>query len=99
MAAEIYSAFISYRHVKSDREWAVWLHRSLETYRTPLRLRQTGVPPKLRKVFRDEDELAASADLGRSVREALALSDFLVVVCSRQTPASRWVNEEVAEFR
>jgi len=34
-AAPRYAAFISYRHTEPDRTWAKWLHRALETYRTP----------------------------------------------------------------
>src|SRR5262245_45300550 len=86
-----YDAFISYRHHQADRQWAKWLHRRLETYRTPRALRQRGVLPRLGRVFRDEDELAASADLGNRIDDALRTSRFLIVICSPRTPESRWV--------
>src|SRR5689334_4038320 len=96
-----YSAFISYNH--RDRKWAGWLHRELERYKIPKPLlgRETAVgrlgrhlPP----VFQDREELAASTDLAASVRDALSQSASLIVICSRNGAASRWVNEEVREF-
>lgn len=94
-----YGAFISYRHVEPDRRWAHWLHRSLEAFRTPRALVRAGVPARVGRVFRDEEELPASADLSREIDRALEQSRFLVVVCSPSTPASRWVNKEVQRFR
>lgn len=96
----LYEAFISYRHVEPDRRWAKWLHTILETYRVPSKLaRQRGLPRRLGKVFRDEDELPASADLSREIETALQQSRFLIVVCSPRTPESEWVNKEIVRFR
>src|SRR5215469_11459286 len=61
--AFIYDAFISYRHVDRDRQWAEWLINALELYRVPKALQRQGFPTRLRKVFRDEDEIPASSDL------------------------------------
>ncbi|NQT16010.1 MAG: toll/interleukin-1 receptor domain-containing protein, partial [Planctomycetes bacterium] len=95
-----YSAFISYRHVEPDRKWAKWLHSALETYRVPKWLvEEQGVAPPLKPVFRDEEELPASSDLNDEIEVALRQSRFLIVVCSRQTPESRWVNKEIVRFR
>src|SRR5579884_1640653 len=95
-----YAAFISYRHVEPDRGWATWLHRALEAYRVPGRLAaERGLPRRVGRVFRDEEELAASADLSAAIQQALAESRFLIVVCSPRTPASQWVNQEVERFR
>lgn len=95
-----YAAFISYRHAPEDRRWAMWLHRALETYRVPRRLqRSAGLPPRIGRCFRDEEELPASADLSAEIDKALAASRFLIVVCSPRTPASEWVNQEVVRFR
>lgn len=94
-----YAAFVSYRHVKLDRKWAVWIHSKMETYRVPKRLVAKGLPRRVGKMFRDEEELAASADLSASIDEALKASRFLIVICSSQTPKSQWVNEEVKRFR
>jgi tetratricopeptide (TPR) repeat protein len=96
-----YSAFISYNH--RDRIWAVWLHRALERYSVPKRLRGRPAPwgeigQRLPPVFRDRDELATSSDLASSVKEALADSAFLVVVCSPNSARSKWVDEEIKTF-
>src|SRR4051812_41555871 len=90
-----YEVFISYRHVEPDRSWAKWLHAGLETYRVPGALVRAGVRPRVGRVFRDEEELSASADLSASIDAALLDSSYLIVVCSPRTPASRWVNAEV----
>lgn len=96
-----FSAFISYNH--ADRDWAVWLHRGLERYTVPSHLRGRPAPwgeigPKLPPVFRDRDELATSSDLAASVKEALAQSATLVVICSPNSARSKWVNEEICAF-
>ena len=96
-----YSAFISYNH--RDRDWAVWLHRSLERYSIPKRLWGRSAPwgelgARLPPVFRDRDELATSSDLAASVKEALAESATLVVICSPNSARSKWVDEEIRTF-
>ncbi|HEX5961417.1 MAG TPA: TIR domain-containing protein [Rhodanobacteraceae bacterium] len=97
-----YRAFISYSH--RDKAWADWLHRSLETWRVPSRLVRKltahgTIPRRLNPVFRDREELASAAELGRKVNEALAQSENLVVICSPASATSRWVNEEVLAYK
>jgi tetratricopeptide (TPR) repeat protein len=97
-----YRAFISYSHV--DEKCAAWLHRALESYRVPSRLvGSTGahgkVPRRLTPVFRDRDELTASADLGENIKAGLADSESLIVLCSPDAARSKWVNEEIRYFR
>lgn len=97
-----YRAFISYSH--ADQAWARRLHRSLETYRVPAHLvgqatSKGPVPRRLSPIFRDRDDLPASGDLSASVRDALSRSDTLIVICSPDAAASRWVNEEIRVFR
>jgi TIR domain/PDZ domain len=94
----LYDAFISYRHVERDRKWAEWLIDALERYRVPKSLQQRGLPPRLRKIFRDEDEVPASADLNDQIKQALLASRFLIVVCSAFTPRSKWVEREIEIF-
>ncbi len=93
-----FEAFISYRHAKKDKKWAIWLHRSLERYRTPKSLQASGIRGRTDRIFRDDDELPASGDLNEAIREALNKSKCLIVVCSRNTPLSRWVDAEVEYF-
>ena len=90
-----YVAFISYSHL--DREWARWLHRSIERYRIPTSLRAQG--SGLKPVFLDREELPSAADLAQSVRAALEESAALIVVCSPDAARSRWVNEEIRSFK
>ncbi|MFV8816568.1 TIR domain-containing protein [Haliea sp. E17] len=95
-----YYAFISYSH--RDRRWADWLHRGLETFRLPRRMRAhsgRALPARLTPIFRDREELASAADLGARVEQALADSDALIVICSPDAARSRWVNQEVLEFK
>lgn len=94
-----YDAFISYRHVEPDRGWAKWLHGALETYRVPRALVKKGFPARLTRVFRDEEELPANADLSTQITTALNESQFLIVICSPRAVESRWVNAEVEHFR
>ena len=101
-ASRRYTAFISYSH--ADAKWATWLHRSLERFVVPAKLRpadaKNAAPRKtLAPVFIDRAEFASSADLTESVRQALENSLHLIVVCSPKAAASRWVNEEVRLFR
>src|SRR5262249_141462 len=86
--ARVYRAFISYSH--RDKGAATRLHRALESYWIPSKLagKTTAVgvvPRRLKPIFRDRDELPASADLGAQLNAALSSSMFLVVICS---PAS-----------
>ena len=97
-----YCAFLSYGH--RDAETARWLHESLEKYQVPKNLigRMTAngpVPARLMPIFRDRHELAASADLGRDIRDALATSRFLIVLCSPAAAASKWTGSEIDSFK
>lgn len=97
-----YKAFISYSH--RDSEWAQWLHKSLETYRTPKPLIDTNgrdgkIEKRLGVVFRDRDELPTSHDLGTAIVDALKNSEYLIVICSPDAARSRWVNQEIKQFK
>lgn len=99
---DAYWAFLSYSH--RDHRWAAWLHRALETYRVPPALvgRDSPygpIPERLRPIFRDREELAASSALGERLTEALDRSRFLIVLCSCEAAASRWTNEEILAFK
>ncbi len=94
-----YSAFISYRHVERDRKWAEWLLNALETYRVPKELQKAGFPARLGKIFRDRDELPSDGSLNAQIEDALKASRFLVVICSPDTPRSRWVSREIEIFK
>lgn len=62
-------------------------------------MRADAYPDRIGTLFRDEDEIAASNDLSEEIKQALANSDNLIVVCSPDTPQSRWVGREIALFQ
>ena len=97
-----YCAFLSYGH--RDADMANWLHESLEKYQVPKglfgRITANGpIPARLMPIFRDRHELAASGDLGREIRDALASSRFLIVLCSPAAAQSRWTGAEIDAFK
>jgi tetratricopeptide (TPR) repeat protein len=93
-----YNAFISYRHLPLDQAVAKKLHTLLETYRLPCALTVQGFPGWLRRVFRDEEELPTAGVLTDSIRQALEQSGWLLVICTPDTPLSRYVLLEIQIF-
>ncbi len=97
-----YRAFISYSH--KDAQWARWLHRTLEAYQLPRRLRGTvgefgALPDRLRPIFRDREDLASAGGLTPKIQAALTDSESLIVICSPDAARSTWVNDEVLRFK
>jgi eukaryotic-like serine/threonine-protein kinase len=97
-----YRVFLSYSH--ADTGWARWLMRRLETYRVPRRFQGRAAPiglvgPRIVPVFRDRDELPTTSSLGDTIRAALQESATLVVICSPAAARSRWVEQEITEFK
>jgi hypothetical protein len=93
-----YDAFISYRHVERDAAIAGALQRALEHYHIPAQIqKQTGIK-RIRRVFRDREELSTNTDLAKTLDDALDHSKFLIVICSPEAKASQWVNREVSLF-
>lgn len=97
-----YKAFISYSH--ADEAWGRKLHQRLERYFTPRALRggegrDGPVPKRIFPIFRDREELPTSSDLGGVINGALEASDYLIVICSPRSAASRWVNQEILNYK
>lgn len=98
-----FAAFISYSH--DDEDIARWLQGKLEAYRLPRGLRASSrgangaTGDRLGPVFRDREDFAAATSLSEAIREALANSGALIVLCSPTARASTWVNAEIALFR
>lgn len=95
-----FRAFISY----SQRDAAATrrLHRSLEAYRVPVGLSgdlQLAKGRRLGRFFRDEDDMAATADIAGLVRGAIEDSASLIVMCSPNSARSHWVNAEIEHYR
>jgi len=94
-----YGAFISYS--RSDVAFARKLHAALESYRLPRNAGESQAvekPDRIAPLFRDQDEVSASSNLGDTLRAALADSFALIVIASTDAANSRWVNAEIEEF-
>jgi tetratricopeptide (TPR) repeat protein len=94
-----FAAFMSYAH--ADASIAAKLQSKLERYRLPKHLAQshTGGQSALGQIFRDREDLAAAPSLSDAIRTAITEAEALVVICSPDAVASRWVGEEIALFR
>ena len=91
-------AFISYSH--RDTQWAAWIQKAVERYSLPTPLvKETGLPKRLGKVFRDREELATGQNLGDHLLGALDNSDNLIVICSPNAVNSQWVGQEIEYFK
>lgn len=93
-----YDAFISYRHKTDDQKTAIYLQKMLENYKVPRVIRQKSVKRKIFRVFRDQEELSVSSNLTEVIYEALKQAEFLIVVCSTDTPKSEWIRKEIETF-
>lgn len=91
-----YDAFICYKHGPVDSLAAKALQQRLEQFHTTDNAGKRIRP--FRKVFVDEGELAACADFGQQIHDALENSKWLLVICSEDTPQSPWVNLEIETF-
>lgn len=93
-----YTAFISYRHTSPDEDVAKKLHTLIETYHIPANIRKKLGISKMGRVFRDQEELPLSKDLGSDIRKALENSDWLIVIASPRYLLSEWCNAELDYF-
>jgi hypothetical protein len=93
-----YDAFISYRHMALDLEIAKKLHKTLETYHIPKSVQKKTGKKNIKRVFRDQEELPIGSDLNDNISDALRESEYLIVICSPNTPGSYWVNKEIDTF-
>ncbi|MBP5489203.1 MAG: toll/interleukin-1 receptor domain-containing protein [Lachnospiraceae bacterium] len=94
----LYNAFISYRHTPLDMEFAKKVHVGLETYHVPGPVRKKTGKKKIERVFRDQEELPIGSDLNENIANALRESEYLIVICSPETPGSYWVSKEIDTF-
>ena len=98
MEQQKYCAFISYRHQSPDDEIAKALHTAIETYGIPAVIRKKTGRKRMGRVFRDQEELPLSADLGADIETALDNSDWFVAVCSPRYLESQWCLRELEYF-
>tara|TARA_R110002096_G_scaffold29509_4_gene88933 strand:- start:24931 stop:27270 length:2340 start_codon:yes stop_codon:yes gene_type:complete len=87
-----FRGFLSYS--RRDAKEAKKLHRRLERYQIPKSLRSVA-KKTLGRFFRDKEELAASSELKGELTENLDESQWLIVCCSPEAAASKWVNAEI----
>ncbi len=93
-----YTAFISYRHTPLDEKVAKHLHTSIENYHIPAAIRKATGKKRMGRVFRDQEELPLSQNLGADIEQALKDSEWLVVVCSPRLLQSQWCMREIDIF-
>lgn len=93
-----YRAFISYS--QRDKATARRLHRALETYRVPAGVNASlASDRRLRRFFRDDEEMGASQSLGAALEGAIDDSENLIVICTPAAAQSKWVDAEVRRFK
>ena len=93
-----YDAFICYKHNDLDTPVVKALQNALEHFHIPKEIRKKTGKQRFERIFTDMGELSGCADLGTAIRDALANSDWLIVICSKTTPESIWVCEEIENF-
>ena len=93
-----YDAFISYRHTELDMEIAKKVHSTLESFKVPVPVQKKTGKKKIRRVFRDQEELPIGSDLDDNITAALCESEYLIVICSPRTMGSEWVMKEIDTF-
>ena len=98
MEHRTFCAFISYRHYSPDMEIAKKLHTLIESYTIPVGIRKEKSQKHLGRVFRDQEELPLSADLGKDIETALDNSEWLICICSPRYLESRWCQRELEYF-
>lgn len=94
-----YNAFISYRHLPTDKFVAENLHKQLETFKLPKSLYDKCSKHSIERVFRDRDELPLSSNLSEPIDEAIRESEFLIVICTPKLKESRWCLREIETFK
>lgn len=91
-----YKAFISYNH--RDSKFAKKLHARLEnfSFSSP---QAKGDKNPLFPIFLDNSELKAGSNLSDAIQDAIASSEYLIVICSKNAAASHWVKAEISLMR
>ena len=100
-----YDAFISYRHTQPDSFVAQTLHKYLESFKLPRNVARhkeendgTRIKTRIRRVFRDREELPLVSNLADPITEALEHSEYLIVICSPRLNESMWCRKEIETF-
>lgn len=93
-----FAAFVSYS--SQDSRITKRIHNAIEQYRIPVTVGKFDVAGRFNRVapvFRDREELS-SGPISTHVEAALQSSYAMIVVCSKNTPKSAWVERELRYF-
>src|SRR5690348_10528710 len=94
-----YAAFLSYSRA-GDRVFAIELQKWLEGFQVPADMaNRLNLGKNIGRIWRDESELPATADLDAWIMRKLDESAFLIVICSADAACSGWVDKEIAHFQ
>jgi len=98
-----YFAFISYKRGGIDEKVANWIHNKLEKYPYPTELVRVENRPEhdslIRNIFIDSKDLdVKDSDFSDEIKDALENSRYLIVVCSKLSAESKYVNDEIEYF-
>ncbi len=98
-----YFIFISYRRLDADWKAGVYFQRQLEKFRYPVsqvdESWRPSHPKYVRSVFRDRRNLKNTGNsFTEDIKQALTDSRYLLVLCSPNSAASPWVNDEIEYF-
>lgn len=98
-----YFAFISYKRDGFDEKVANWVHNKLEKYPYPKDLVDEENRPedaeRIRKVFIDTKELSVThCSFTDDIKRAIESSRYLILICSRRSAQSIYVEKEVGYF-
>ena len=98
MAGYKYDAFISYRHLEPDSFVAENVHKLLENYKIPKKLRKSLGRKRINRIFRDKEELPLTDNLDDQLIDSLKQSEYLIVICSPRLGESKWCQREIETF-
>ena len=109
-----YWAFLGYSQQDNDAQrlgddgrrcWGDWLRDVLKNFSIPadftgqINARGEIIPKQIDPIFQDQEEQPGNGNLSESVRQALAQSKCLIVICSPHSAKSLHVNEAVRYFK
>lgn len=89
-----YDAFISYSHA-ADGQFAPALRNGLQRFATPWGPLRWANPVRSLRIFQDTASLAANPALWPTIEQALAASEWFVLLASPGSAQSPWVGKEV----
>ena len=93
-----YKAFISYS--RNDKQVVDWFYKNLETFSIPKNIKSNypNLELKLGKIFKDTDELSSHYNLTEALKDAIDVSEYLIIFCSKASANSKYVNQEIEYF-